>query len=256
MPRITDPSEIRTLLETDRGWSAYALGDLSPDLMRHCDWFRAPSSPNALALIFRAFQPPVLFTLGAAEGLRWLLGEMEAEAEFYLSVRPEALELVKQRWLVVHEKAMWRMLLDPLRFRPTAGQAERLGPADVLALQRLYADGEATGEAPGFFTPEMLREGIYFGTREGSELTAAAGTHLVVPAEGVAAIGNVYTRRDRRGRGLGATVTSAVVTELLRFKLSTVALNVAQENEGASHLYEGLGFVRYVPFYEGLARKR
>jgi predicted GNAT family acetyltransferase len=102
----------------------------------------------------------------------------------------------------------------------------------------------------------MLAEGVYFGVREGSELVAAAGTHLVVPGEGVAAIGNVYTRRDRRGRGLAGRLTGTVAVELVGRGLRTVALNVNQNNATALGVYERLGFVRYCAFVEGLAVRR
>ncbi len=70
-------------------------------------------------------------------------------------------------------------------------------------------------------------------------------------------MGNVYTRRDRRGRGLAARVTSAVTAHLLRHDppLSTVALNVNQHNAAALRVYAGLGYERYCGFHEGLARK-
>ena len=55
-------------------------------------------------------------------------------------------------------------------------------------------------------------------------LVAVAGTHLLAPEEGAAAIGNIYTRRDRRGRGLGRAVTSAVLADLAG--IETVGLNV------------------------------
>ncbi len=78
-----------------------------------------------------------------------------------------------------------------------------------------------------------------------------------MPALGVAAVGNVYTRRDRRGRGLAARVTSAVTAHLLRHDppLSTVALNVNQHNAAALRVYAGLGYERYCGFHEGLARR-
>jgi predicted GNAT family acetyltransferase len=69
----------------------------------------------------------------------------------------------------------------------------------------------------------------------------------------VGAIGNVYTRRDRRGRGLASFVTGAVTAELLRLGLRTVALNVNQRNAAAIRVYEQLGFTRYCAFYEGVA---
>jgi predicted GNAT family acetyltransferase len=86
-------------------------------------------------------------------------------------------------------------------------------------------------------------------------LPTAAGTHLVAEAEGVAAVGNVYTRRDRRGRGLAGRLVGAVAAELLRRGVRTVALNVARDNAPAIRVYERVGFVYYCDFVEGLADK-
>jgi GNAT superfamily N-acetyltransferase len=256
MPRITDRAAIRSLLETDRLWAIYALGDLVPGFFEHCEWSGAPGGAPALALLYRAFDTPVLFTLGEAAAVQRILAEIGPEPRLYLSIRPEILPLIKARYHVSHEQAMWRMVLDPAHFRPEPAEGcVRLGPANREELEQLYADGEATGEVPGFFTPAMLEEGVFFGLREKEGLAAAAGTHLVAPTEGVAAIGNVYTRRDRRGRGFAGRTTSAVVRELLRMDLRTVALNVAQDNAAALRVYERLGFARYCAFYEGVAER-
>jgi ribosomal protein S18 acetylase RimI-like enzyme len=255
MPRITDRNEIRSLLETDRAWSVYALGDLSPGLFEQCEWFRA-AEQAALALLFRGFGTPVLFTLGEARAIGLILEEIGGEQEMYLSIRPEVLPLLKGRYAVEDESPMWRMILDETVYRPApCEEAVRLSANDLTAVRQLYADGEPSGEAPDFFAPSMLAEGIFFGSYEGGALTAAAGTHLIAPAEGVAAIGNVYTRRDRRGQGLAARVTAAVTTELLRMGLRTIALNVSQHNAPALRVYERLGFARYCPFYEGRATR-
>jgi GNAT superfamily N-acetyltransferase len=257
MPSLSDPSSIRRLLETDRTWSVYALGDLSPQLFPHCAWFCLPEGEPALALLCQAFATPVLFTLGEAPLVQRLLDEIGRPSALYLHVRPEIVPLLAARYQVTHEKSMWRMVLDePSRLSGIDAKAGRLGPADLPALQELYADGNAAGEAPDFFHPWMLEEGVFFGVWEGDRLTAAAGTHLVVPAEGVAAIGNVYVRRDRRGRRLGESVMRAVTSELLRLKLRTIALNVEQRNAAAIRLYERLGFVRYCAFHEALAIRR
>jgi ribosomal protein S18 acetylase RimI-like enzyme len=257
VPRIHDPAEIRTVLETDRTWTAYALGDLAPGYFEDSAWYRAPGGAPALALLYQAFATPVLFTLGPPEAVRTLLDEIGDQPSMYLSIRPDILPLIKARYDVHNEMPTWRMLLDRTEFRPApASGAEPLGPADLEVLQRLYADGEAAGEAPDFFSASMLEQGVFFGIAEGDELVAAAGTHLVVPAEGVAAIGNVYTRRDRRGRGLAARVTGAVASELLGMKLRTVVLNVHQRNGSAARVYERLGFLRYCDFYEGMAVAR
>jgi ribosomal protein S18 acetylase RimI-like enzyme len=254
MPRVTDPSTIRALLETDRSWSIYALGDLPPVRFSRCSWFRAAGGVPALVLLYQAFTPPVLFTLGQPAAVASLLEEIAEERELYLHVRTEVLPAIKACYRVDPEKHMWRMVLDPADYRPVAsGDAQRLGLDDLPALRALYADGEPVGESPDFFYPDMVTEGVFYGVREGDELIAAAGTHLVVPEESIGAIGNIYTRRDRRGRGLASRLTSAVAAELLRQGLRTVALNVNQGNAAAIRVYEPLGFRRYCSFCEGVA---
>jgi ribosomal protein S18 acetylase RimI-like enzyme len=91
---------------------------------------------------------------------------------------------------------------------------------------------------------------VFHGVRDGDALLAAAGTHLLSREEGVASIGNVYTRRDRRGLGLGRRVVSAVLGDLSG--LETIGLNVRADNAAAIHLYESLGFRRHCEFFEAL----
>jgi len=184
-----------------------------------------------------------------------LLDELAGEPAFYLHVRPEIVPVLAANYRVTGLKKMWRMLLDRSCFHPVVGpDVVRLRSADLNCIERLYSDGQSTGEAPDFFFPPMLKDGVFFGVREGDELVSVAGTHLAVPQEEVAAVGNVYTRRDRRGRGLAARVSSAVVEELMRMDLRIV-LNVNQQNGAAIRVYERLGFARYCEFIEGPAQR-
>src|SRR5205807_46041 len=89
MPPLTDSSVIRALLETDRPWAAYALGDLCPVHFQHSAWFHAPGTTPALALLYRAFSPSVLFALGRPDALQPLLDEIADEPTLYLHVRPD-----------------------------------------------------------------------------------------------------------------------------------------------------------------------
>jgi ribosomal protein S18 acetylase RimI-like enzyme len=132
----------------------------------------------------------------------------------------------------------------------------RLGIENIEQIKELYADGLANSEAPDFFSENMVRNGVFFGIRKGEELVAAAGTHLVAPAASVAAIGCVYTRRDHRGRGFGATVTSSVLATLKRGGIRTVVLNVNQANKSAIRVYQRLGFKQHCSFFEGIAIRK
>ncbi len=253
--RVEDPARIRALLESDRPWAAYALADLEPGFREHCRWLAREDAPPALVLLYRRADPPVLFALGTTGRLAPLIQEIEDRA-LILHVRPEALPAIETRFRLEEPRLQWRMILEPDELRPVpSDDVTRLSPLDAEAIRALYADGEPSGEAPDFFDPSMVGQGLFRGVWEGAQLVAVAGTHVVSPMESVCAIGNVYVRRDRRGRGLAARVTSAVAGEALARGLRTVALNVSQQNRAALRVYERLGFRLYCPFVAGRAER-
>jgi ribosomal protein S18 acetylase RimI-like enzyme len=258
MPGLTDRDEIRTRLRRDTAWSVYAMGDLAPPMFPKTRWF----VPD-LTLLVQDYGTTILFAMGpgsVGEALESVSGPV------HLQVQRDALDEVARYAVVSSTRLMWRMMWtgDLSRRSATTFQrakadrvaaasavTSRLNASDVPALQALYADGESSGESPDFFFPSMVADGVFHGIYEGAALVAAAGTHLLAREEGAAAIGNVYTRHDRRGRGLGRLVTSAVLGELAG--VETIGLNVRADNDAALHLYESLGFARHCEFYEALA---
>ena len=258
MPRLTDKNEIRIRLRRDPAWSVYALGDLEAPMFAKTMWF----VPD-LTLVVQDYGTAILFAMGPGsvrEALECVSGPV------HLQLQRDAFDEVVRHAAVSSPRLMWRMTwTDDLsrRSATTRQRAEadqtaspsavtsRLSASDVPALQALYADGGSSGESPDFFFPSMVADGVFHGIYEGTALVAAAGTHLVAREEGAATIGNVYTRRDRRRRGLGRLVTSAVLGELA--DVETIGLNVRADNDAALHLYESLGFARHCEFYEALA---
>lgn len=252
---MTITERVRAILERDRGWAVYALCDLEPPQAQVAEW-RLADDDRALLLLYHGFVTPVLFTFGPTEAVARLLAGVR-EPELYLQIRPEHLPAVAARYAVAEPLAMWRMVLSVNGF-VTVPELEghecvQLRPKDCASLEALYADGNETGEAPDFFSWAQVERGVFYGVWEDSALVAAAGTHIFSTELGVGAVGNVYVRRDRRGRGLGRRVTGAVTADLLRRGIRTVALNVRRDNAAAIRLYESLGYLRYCPFYEGLA---
>jgi ribosomal protein S18 acetylase RimI-like enzyme len=243
MPRLIDKNEIRARLRRDPAWSLYALADLAPSMFPKTLWF----IPD-LTLLVRDYGTTILFAMGqgsVGEALECAAGRV------HLQVQRDALDEVARHAAVSSPRLMWRMTWTGDRVAsPTAG-TRRLNTGDVPALQALYADGESVGESPDFFFPSMVADGVFHGIYEDSGLVAAAGTHVLAPEEGAAAIGNVYTRRDRRGRGLGRLVTGAVLGDLAG--VETIGLNVRADNDAALKLYESLGFTRHCQFYEAVA---
>lgn len=252
--RTSDKDAIRTILNTDRIWAAYARGDMAPGFFEHAAWYILPEDPTALALVLRLFERPVVYLQGAPTSISRLLDEIGALPGLFFLARQEAMPALRERYRLEVDDVMKRMSLEPADFRfSSSGVAERLDASDGDALERLYSDGVETGEQPDFFTRSMLEKGVYYGVREEGDLIAAAGTHLFEPTEGMGAIGNVYTRRDRRGRCLAVQTVGSVTAELLRQGLPTLVLNVKQFNAPAQRVYERLGFRFYCLFEEGIA---
>jgi len=253
MPLTTDLQRIRTALDRDRAWSAYAIGDLDPQNLRNCSWHAPLAEPDALVLLYRGFEPPILFAIGEQHLLSPVFAEIDA-ATVSLQLLPEAADALRPAYTATDIRPMWRMTVSATAFRPAAADdITALDLSHTPAVAALFADGHEGGDAPPFYRPSMLAGGSFRGIWEGADLVAVAGTHLFSPASGVCAIGNVYTRRDRRGRGCAARVTSAVVRHALAASIPTIVLNVSQTNDAARRVYERLGFRVHCAFVEGEA---
>jgi ribosomal protein S18 acetylase RimI-like enzyme len=249
----TETTRIRTILTVDPIWSAYALADLRADLLPLCRWSVAG---DGLALIFTGLEPPILLTVGSPEDVAEALSQAELPEEVYLSVRGEHLSALEGWYDVKVRRVMVRMALgEEIALTPTGQPLRRLVPADVPAIEALIAQGGPY--APDGFAPYQVEDGFFFGVEDGTGgLAAIGGTHILNYAEGVAAIGNVYTRSDCRGKGYARAITTEIVSQLRAAGLPLIVLNVNSENQIARRLYDSLGFVEHCSFVEGSVRKR
>jgi ribosomal protein S18 acetylase RimI-like enzyme len=254
--RLHDKSQLLAFLEADRHYGAYAIGDLEPGLFEQCEWFGAARAAGAgdlgaLALCFRGLTFPALLLLGDSGGLGAILEAAVLPRYVWLTCLPGHLAMTCDFYVWKATKPMWRMVLRPAGFSPARAESVRLSMRDCDRLAELYALGG--GEA---FGPSQLERGVFYGICDGGRLAAVAGTHLVSTTYGVAAIGNVFTRPDCRGRGYARAATSAVVVELLDRGIRDIVLNVDETNGAATGLYERLGFARHCAFLEGPAAAR
>ena len=252
MPRLSNAAEIRARLEVDRAWAAFSLADLDPPQSLHAHWF-GPLAGSSVVLVYDAYDPPIVVCHGDADECDTTLAEPEVLArtsKAYLNMTPEQSSALSHHFGRFDGRRMVRLLLQSAPSSTPIQPVERLGPSDLDALQALYAE-----EPPAFFLSRQLRDGVYFGVREGTDLVAVAGTHVVSSSGRVAALGNVHTRSDRRGRGLAMAVTAAVVHELLQRGTQTCVLNIVATNNVARRVYEWLGFREYCLYDEGVATR-
>ena len=254
-----DLARVRRMLSADPVWAAYALADLQPDYAANCRWMTAATAAgDAVALIYRGFEPPVLFTLGQPQAVAAILAEADLPDSIYLTIGEGHLPVVSRHYAVAEVRSMRRMVLADTQAAVRGGAPEaadqtlaptRLTGACTSDVLQLLAQGGPF--APDAFSPLQIDRGVFFGHYAGEELLAVGGTHIVDFTGGIAAIGNMYTHPAYRRRGHSAAILRAIVRELLERGVTTIVLNVDQRNPGAQALYLAHGFIVHVPYYEG-----
>ena len=244
---LTDRVEIRSLLERDRIWAAYALGDLDDGLFEQCEWYAAG---EALAMIFKGLSFFPLYAQGEPAGVESILRCGITRPGVFLHQRPEHVPIVQKYYRLSALHPMWRMSLKA--FRPKTAGALRLGMDRLVELQELYR----TDNGADAFAPYQLATGYFYGVEHDGKLVSVAGVHLASNHISIGAIGNVFTHPAYRRRGFAGRCVSAVVGALQADGIRTIILNVEQLNLGAVRVYERLGFVKYCPFVEGSAERR
>ena len=251
--KLSDKPRILAFLETDRLYAGYSVADLEPGMFEQCAWAGAEAGGRlgALAVLFRGLSPPALLMIGENEGLRAIFRCELCPKRAYLTCRPEHLSMSREFYRWDETMSMWRMVLRSGRFPGAEGNCIRLVPHQAGQITELYTLGGGVA-----FSPEQIERGVFYGILEHDRLIAVAGTHVISPTYGVAAVGNVFTHPAHRGRGFGTSTTSSVVSELLEHGIRDIILNVSQSNAAAIRIYERLGFERYCPFLEGPASAR
>ena len=247
----TDRAFLRTFLERDRLYAAYALCDLDEREFGRTRWgvAYAGSDPVAVVLEYAGLAPQPVFVMGESAGVGAILRELIRPRAAYLAALTEHLPAVAAIYRVEPGPPMVRMWVDRSTFRPYPAEIARLLPVEVGDLNRLYQLGFTA-----WLPPSAVAEGVYYGIRVGGRLVSAAGTHVISPEARMGVVGNVMTHADFRGRGYATAVTGAVTADLLRF-CERVVLNVRSDNPPALQAYRKLGYREHVRFEERLIHR-
>jgi ribosomal protein S18 acetylase RimI-like enzyme len=242
---------LHQFLEQDRIFAAYAIADTDDSEFERTRFGIAFDDrvPVAVVMEYRGISPQPLFAMGDRAGVSAILRDVIRPRVAYLGAKAEVVPAVGDHYRIEAAAPMVRMVVGREGFRPVLGEAVRLDQGDTGHLNRLYQLG-----FNAYLPEKAVDAGIYYGIRRGTRLIAAAGTHVVSPQWGVAAVGNVYTDREYRGQGLAKVVTSAVTADLLR-DCETVVLNVRADNPPALAAYRALGYREYTEFEERLVHR-
>ena len=248
----TDREIIKTFLDRDRLYAAYALADLEDPVASRARWgiARVDGEVVSLVLEYGGPSPQPLFVAGRDEGIEAILRDVIKPSIAYVACLPASVAAVERRYRLEPGPQMVRMWLDAGRFRPTFDPGvEPLGAADAGELNRLYRLGFGS-----WLPPQAIADGVYFGIRVNGRLVAAAGTHVIGRRARIAVVGNVLTQPEFRGRGYAQATTAAVTARLLEF-CDHVVLNVRSDNPPALNAYRRIGYAEHVRFEERLGHR-
>ncbi len=261
---LTSEERIRSYLQTDVNYAAYALGDLDPPYAQFASWLGAVqgSEIDGLALHYRGLDPPVLFLMGSKAAIMALLGHGISGPCVYYTAKPEAEPLLAIYYHLHEVHRMFRMRVQSATFRPSHEAARLPIPLDeghaapIMSLQRDASQTDGREWHDIAFAPHMLKDGYYYGIFDQGQLIAMAGTHVVAKRSRMAAVGNVVVHPKARGKGYGKAVSQAVTAALLADGYELIVLNVRQDNPSAIRIYEQIGYYHTGEFIEGLAESR
>ena len=258
-----DLERVRRVLLHDPIATAYMLGDLDPLYSHSCTWWISSDDGKdvAVLLVYNGLSAPVVITHGAPEGIELIastkLEDLPWRGHVHLS--PDHLEAMQAAFSFDRMRLMMRMGIDVenlVREVPRPGHdyapITRLGhrdTGDIVALSAFYPDS--------FFEPHQLSTGHYYGVRtvgrdgQAGELVSVAGVHIVSRVDRIAALGNIVTHPEHRGRGLSTACTAFLAGALADEGMRLLVLNVQRENADARRVYEKLGFREHCTYLEG-----
>ena len=233
---------------------AYALGDLDDFFWPHTRWYgwERDGVLEQLVLLYDEPHPPVLLAL-AEEPVSTMAALLRAvgrelPARVYAHLTDSLLAALEPRFVpeappVAHRKLG---LVDREKLARSDDGVVPLGPENREEVLRFYERAY-----PGtWFELRMLETRRYVGIREEGRLVCIAGVHVWSPSWRVAALGNVATIPDARGRGLATTACAHLCRMLLDDGIETIALNVRADNMAAIRSYEKLGFAHAADYVE------
>jgi ribosomal protein S18 acetylase RimI-like enzyme len=251
---LRDRDQIAAFCRRRPAVHAYALGDLDDFFWPHTRWFgwERDGVLEQVVLLYDEPDPPVLLALAEkpestmAALLRAVVAELPARVYAHLTdglLDALAPRLVPEAPPVEHRKLG---LADAEKVAWSSDGIVSLGPEHVDEVGTFY-DRAYPGT---WFEPRMLETRRYVGIRERDRLVCVAGVHVWSPTWRVAALGNVATLPEARGRGLATAACAHLCGTLFEDGIDTIALNVRTDNVAAIRSYERLGFEQAVDYVE------
>lgn len=253
---VHDKKELLPFLSQNPELYIYLYGDLDDFFWPKTIWYalKPRDEIEALALLYVGMKTPtlLLFHEGDPAMALTLLEEIQSflPNSFY-SHLSESIQPFFEKDFSIHHPALHTKMALAKKVGPIDDENIRfLSEENLPSIYSLYQ-----ASYPGnWFDPRMLETGKYLGYWQEEKLTGIAGIHVYSAEYQAAALGNITTHPDHRGKGIAGKLTQQLCYELQK-TVRYIGLNVKADNEAAIKVYERIGFEKIGFYVESLMER-
>lgn len=250
---LRDKPTILKYLRRNTEFQIYCIGDLDDFFWQDTKWYGLTDNNNILsiALLYSGMKTPTLLTFhdDYPEYAYKLLELIRPDLpeRFFAHLSPGLIGVFGNKKIIENFGLHYKMALkNPLSVQDDPN-VRRLSVMDLPAILDFYLEAYHGN----WFDKRMLETGKYFGYFLNDKLTGISGIHVYSKEYKVAALGNIATHPDHRGKQIGFRLTSILCDDLLK-DVDFIGLNVKSDNEFAIKCYRKAGFEKIGNYEEYL----
>jgi len=243
---LDDKNQIEAFLRKNVFLNIYSLGDLDDFFWPSTNWYALTNTTwiKAMILVYTGGSLSCLHALTEGENIHYmeelllsLISTFPKRFYAHLSLGLEG-TLGKHYTLKSHGKH-YKMALtkESALSRIDTSEVIALSMSDLNEIVSLFQ----AAYPENWFDPRLLDTNQYYGVRVSGKLVSLAGVHVYSRRYRVAALGNITTHPEYRGKGYGTAATARLCKSLLH-EIDHVGLNVKVDNASAIRCYKKLGF--------------
>jgi ribosomal protein S18 acetylase RimI-like enzyme len=236
--------EIYSFLSKSPEIQLYLIGDLDDFFWPHTEWYVLYENEEILsvALLYSGMNPStlLLFYENDPSPHTQLISVIKSRLpeKFNVHLSSGLIDIFGKENIITNYGQNLRMILARAPEFVRDKNIRRLTIHDLPAMLDFYSEAYPDN----WFDGRMVDTGKYFGYFNRTELTGIAGVHVYSADYRIAALGNIATHPDHRGKQIAFKLTSVLCCDLVK-NVDIVGLNVKSDNLAAISSYRKAGFV-------------
>ncbi|RPH29402.1 MAG: N-acetyltransferase [Bacteroidales bacterium] len=240
---LHNKSEILEFLLSSPELQVYSIGDLDNFFWPKTIWYSLKDGDEikSIVLLYVGMSTPTLLAIYDKdfESTYQLLQRVKSilPAKFYAHLSPKLIDVFGKQNIIESYGPHYKMAIKRTPPLIIDDNIKRLSVNDIPIINEFYA----IAYPDNWFDKRMLETQKYFGYFIDHTLVGIAGIHVYSEEFKVAALGNIATLPEFRGKQIGYKLTSHLCLDL-KASVNYIGLNVKSDNIAAISCYRKVGF--------------